>query len=161
MSSRNLLTAAVFILSLLAAITSTAAAQTALPGGFEISLLPGYTHAPLQGIDSIVGKITKKDGLEIMYEIGRVPAAGGLRLGGDYSNRAAAVPEQNRLWLKEQTIGGRKFSIAYDKDHRLTISTANDKQGVNFSTVAKSEEELADVLLMVLSFGEAKGKEEE
>ena len=144
-------------LTLICATTSVVAAQTALPGGFEIRLLPGYKHEPLQGIDSIVGKVVKQDGLEIMYEIGRVPA-GDFRLGGDYSNRAAALPEQNRLWLKEQTVGGRKFTIAYGQDHRLTISTANDKQGVNFSAVAKSDEELADVLLMVLSFGEGKEK---
>ncbi len=161
MTSRTSLTSRpglLLALVLMGVTTSVAWAQTPLPGGFEIRLLPDYKHEPLQGIDSIVGKIVKPDGLEIMYEIGRVPT-GAFRLGGDYSNRAAALPEQNRFWLKEQTIGGRKFTIAYGKDHGLTVSTANDKQGVNFSAVAKNDGELVDVLLMVLSFGEQKAND--
>jgi hypothetical protein len=145
-------------LLIVSASAAVASAQTPLPGGHEIHLLAGYEHQPLQGIDSIVGKIVKKDGLEIMYEIGRVPA-GGFALGGDWSNAAARVPEANRRWLKEQTIGGRKFTIAYGKDDRLTISSAGEKQGINLSAVAKDDEQVAEVVLMGMSFGDAKAKE--
>ena len=36
-------------------------------------LLPDYRLQPLQGMDSIVGQISKPDGLTIRYEIGRIP----------------------------------------------------------------------------------------
>jgi hypothetical protein len=138
----------VFLLGL---TSSAASAQTPLPGGFEIRLLPGFTHKPLQGFDSIVGKIVKKDGLEIGYEIGPIPRKGQPVEGGSFVNQALQLPEGKRLWLKEQTVGGRKFYVAYSKDQRLLVSTARAKQGVNFSAVAKTPAEVADVLLMALT----------
>jgi hypothetical protein len=136
-------------------LAPSAFGQTPIAGGFEMSLLPGYAHEPLQGIDSIVGKIAKKDGLAIQYEMGRIPK-GGLRLGGDFTNQAQQLPEKDRLWLKEQTAGGRKIHIAYGKDGRLVISSASESEGVNFHTVAKTPGEVTDVLLMVLTLAEKK-----
>jgi hypothetical protein len=147
----------VFFLSL-GISTTTALGQTPLGGAFEIKLLPGYAHEPLQGIDSIVGKIVKKDGLEIMYDIGPVPKKGGLLLGGSYVNQAVQMPEAQRQWLKEQTIGGRKFDIAYGKDQRIIVSTAGAKNGINLSASAKGPGEVADVILMALTLAEPKAK---
>ena len=147
------------IVGLLLLLTSAAAlGQTPLGGGFEITLPPGFTHKPLQGIDSTVGKVVSKDGMEIMYEIGLVLAKGGLAFGGSYSNRAAGMPEGQRAWLKEQTVGGLKFTVAYSKDQRLTVSAASTKQSINFSTLAKTPAEVADVLLTTLALVEQKPK---
>lgn len=147
--TRSLPTLLILLLALVAAAPA-ALAQTPLPGGFQIHLLPGYAYEPLQGIDSIVGRIVKKEGLTIQFEMGRIPQ-GGFRLGGDYSDYTQSVPEQNRQWYKEQTIGGRKVHVVLSKDHRLTISTASKTEGINFTTTAKTADEVADVLLMVLS----------
>ncbi len=142
-----------FALVILGAITNVASAQTPLPGGYEINLLDGYKHEPLQGIDSIVGKLVKKDGPQIQFEIGRI-SEGGLRLGGDYVNQAQRVPEADRLWLKEQRTGGRTIHAAYTKDLRLIVSSTGAAEGANFSTIAKTPEDVADVLLMVLTLNE-------
>lgn len=137
-------------------LCTTAPAQTKLAGNLEITLPAGVKHEALRGIDSSPGKITTKDGLEISYDIGGVVKPGGLALGGSYSNWAARMPMEQRQWLKEQTIGGRAFSIAYGKDQRLTVSSASATHGVNFSAVAKTPAEVADVLLITLSLAEAK-----
>ncbi len=145
-------------LLLLGAMTPASFGQTPLPGGFEISLLPGFTYEPKQGFDSIVGEIAKKDGLKIQFEMGRIPA-GGLRLGGDFVNQALHLPEKDRQWLKEQTAaGGRKIHVAYSKEQLLIVTTASKTEGVNFTAVAKSPGDVAEVLLMVLTLAEKKPK---
>jgi hypothetical protein len=144
----------VFVACIVGVTTSAASGQTPLPRGFEINLLPGYAHQPLQGIDSIVGKLVKKDGLVINYEIGPVAKKGEPILGGSYVNRAMQLGEGKRLWLKEQTVGRRKFFVAYGKDRQLLVSTASEKQGVNFIAEARTPDDVADVLLMVLTFAE-------
>jgi hypothetical protein len=133
---------------------SVACAADAPPPG-NVQLLAGYVHEPLQGIDSIVGKISKKGGLTIQYEIGRVPKPGGLALGGDFSNAAQRLPEKDRRWLKQQVVAGEPVDIAYGKNDVLIVSFP--KSGVNFTSTVKTQEELADVLLMVLTYpGEKK-----
>lgn len=147
----------VLLLLILGMMTPATFGQTPLPGGFEIRLLPGFTYEPKQGFDSIVGEIAKKDGLKIQFEMGRIPA-GGLRLGGDFVNQALQLPEKDRQWLKEQTAGGRKIHVAYSKEQLLIITTASKTEGVNFTAVAKSPGEVAEVLLMVLTLAEKKPK---
>jgi hypothetical protein len=117
--------------------------------------LPGYTHQPLQGIDSLVGKIAKKGGMTIQYGMGPVPK-GGLALGGSFVNQAARLPD--RLWLKELTVGGRKVHAAYSKTQQLIISSASESDGINFVGTAKTTEDVADALLMVLSLTPQKGE---
>lgn len=145
-----------FLLVLLAALValSPANAQTALPSGLEIELLPGYVHQPLQGIDSIVGKLSKKGGPEVLYEIGRLPKPGAPRLGGDFTNQAEQLPAAQTLWRKKQKVAGREVHVAYGKDQRLVISTAFKTIGVNFSSEAKTPEDVAEVLLMILTLNE-------
>jgi hypothetical protein len=150
----------VLVLACLLAVSSAASGQTPLPGGFEIRLLPGYTHEPLRGIDSIVGKIAKKDGLQIQYEMGAIPAPGAPRFGGSYVNQALQIPEKERLWSKEQTAGGRKVTVVYSKENMLVVSTASATEGVNFHAVAKTPADVADVLLMALTLTEPKPKRE-
>jgi hypothetical protein len=145
-------------LLMLGGTVSTTSAQTPLPHGFEIRLLPGYTHEQLRGIDSTVGKIGKKDGLQIQYTMGRIPQMGERTFGGSYVNAALRFPEKDRLWLKQQTTGGRKVYVAYSKEHLLLVSSTSTTEGVNFLATAKTSEEVADVLMMVLTLAERKPK---
>lgn len=149
------LTNFVAITCLLACCAETAAgAETPLPSGLVIDLLPGYTHEKLQGIDSVVGKFVKKDGPEISYEIGGYIPPGQPRFGGSYSDYAKSMPADSRLWLKEISIGARTISVAYGKDQRIVVSTHFEKVGINFSATAKTPEEIADVLLMTMTIAE-------
>lgn len=143
---------------LVSLMTTSASAQNAkpdpAPGG--VQLLPGYKHQTLQGIDSRPGKIFKEGGLEIMYDIGRIPKPGGFRLGGDYSDWAKRVSEKDRRWYREQTINGHPVHLVYTKKQRLTVSFP--KGGINFSCEAKTEQDLVDALLMTLSYASSKDK---
>lgn len=148
----------IICLTLVSLMTATASAQDAkpdpAPGG--VQLLPGYKHQTLQGIDSRPGKIFKEGGLEIMYDIGRIPKAGGFRLGGDYSDWAKRVPAKDQRWYREQTINGHPVYLVYTKKQRLTVSFP--KGGINFSCEAKTEQDLVDALLMTLSYVGSKEK---
>jgi len=97
--------------------------------------------------------------LIIQYDMGPVPKRG-LALGGSFVNQAAQRPQKDRLWIKEQTVGGRKVSVAYSKGGQLIISSASAAEGINFSTMAKTSEDVADALLMVLSLSEKKGEKQ-
>jgi hypothetical protein len=131
---------------------------TPLPAGLEITLQPGFTYIPRQGFDSIVGGIEKKDGLKISFEMGAIPPPGAPRFGGSFANYATRVPEKDRQWLKEMDAGGRKVHVAYGNDQMLIVTSATEKEGVNFHATAKTPEEIADVLLMVLSLAPQKPK---
>jgi hypothetical protein len=128
-------------------LANTAAANDP-PGKME--LLPGYKHEPLQGIDSIVGKVSNPMGLSIQYEIGRVRKPGEFGLGGDFTDQAKAVPEADRRWYREHRIGGQSVHIALSKENSLSVSYPDT--GVNFHVTVKSSEDLTDALLMILSY---------
>ena len=118
------------------------------PGGMQ--LLAGYQHQPLQGIDSIVGKIVKPNGLEIFYEIGRVPKPNAqFRLGGDFSDRPKKLSETQRKWYREQMVGGEPVHLAYTKKNVLMVSYP--KRGINFHVPVKNADEMAEALLMMLT----------
>jgi hypothetical protein len=113
-------------------------------------LLPGYKHQPLQGFDSIVGKIAKEGGLQINYDIGALPKPGGLVLGGSFSDRPKLTPKGNLRWYREQVINGQPVHLAYRKDNILLVSYP--KNGVNLSVRIRSAEEMAEALLMILTY---------
>ena len=140
---------ALFLAALVAFAAGSVFAADAPPPG-AMRLLPGYVHEPLQGIDSIVGRIRKPGGLTIQYEIGRVPKPGGLRIGGDFSDAAVGMPEKDRRWYREQTVQGEPVHIAYSKADLLVVSFP--ASGLNLTATAKSSEEVADVLLMALTY---------
>jgi hypothetical protein len=83
-----------------------AATTTALLGPFEIKLLPGFRNQPLQGFDSLPGKLVHADGRAIHYEVGIYYPPGEPRTGGAFENRAIRSAAENRdVVLKQQTIG--------------------------------------------------------
>ena len=139
-----------FSISLAAMTTLASAEDSPKPPPFGIRLLPGYVHEPKQGFDSVVGVISKKDGLTIMYEIGRVAKPGGLALGGDFSDRPKQLRPEQREWYKEQVLGGKQMHVAMAKDQSLYVSFP--ESGINFSVVTKSTDELTDALLMICTY---------
>lgn len=134
-------------LMIVCSATSSPAAGKAILGG--IQLLDGYTHQPLQGIDSVVGRITKEGGLQITYEIGSLPRPGGLRLGGQFSDRPRQMPKEQLQWYREQTINGEPVHLAWTKTNQLMVSYP--KRGMNLSAKVTTAEEMADALLMILT----------
>jgi hypothetical protein len=106
------------------------------PGGMK--LLPGYEHTKRRGIDTDVGKITKKDGLTIEYDIGG--------LAGNYAKNAA---KGKPLWYKQQTVGKQKFDVCLSKERTLYVTADGF---ANFYAKVKTDEDIADVLLMALTY---------
>lgn len=140
-----------------------AAAATALLGPFEIKLLPGFKNLPIQGFDSLPGKLVHADGRTIHYEVGIYYPPGQPRTGGAFENGAVLSAAENReVVLKQQTIGALTFDMAQTADG-LTISTvsAPNRRGINFGCKAKTPAEVADALLMVLSLTAAPPPPEE
>jgi len=124
-----------------------------VPGGMQ--LLPGYKHLPLQGIDSVIGRIERDGGLQISYEIGHVQAPGEPRLGGSFSDRAKLSPGHETRWYREQTVDGQPVHIAFRKDGILLVSYPNS--GMNLATQVADAGEMAEALLMILTYrGETK-----
>ncbi|MFN0016759.1 MAG: hypothetical protein ACKVP0_00785 [Pirellulaceae bacterium] len=109
----------------------------AAPGGMK--LLTGYKHKRLQGKDTRVGEISKEGGLSIHYDIGRLP--------GNYAKSQA---KEETLWHKELVIGGRQVQLTFAKNKTLYVTMP--ESNANFYATAKSEEDIADILLMVLSY---------
>jgi hypothetical protein len=129
-------------LLILLASAFSATAQDEPPGG--IKLLPGYQHRREQGIDTLVGKIWKDGGQTITYDIGC--------LAGHYADRKHM---KDFSWYKEVTIEGHEFRIARFKTGGfmsgilvVTIPGAS----ANFFAPAKTEEEVADALLMLTTY---------
>jgi hypothetical protein len=110
------------------------------PGG--IKLLDGYVHIQERGIDTWVGRIKKEGGLDILYDIGR--------LAGEYVNHC--VRDNTCVWYKEQQLKGGLVKIALTKDERLIATFP--KTTANFIAEVKSQEDIADFLIMILTYDE-------
>ncbi len=110
------------------------------PGG--IKLLNGYVHIPLRGIDTRVGRIKKEGGLDILYDIGP--------LAGEYVNRC--LRDQSCVWYKEQQLKGGLVKIALTKDGEIIATFP--KTTANFIAEVKSQEDIADFLIMILTYDE-------
>lgn len=117
-------------------------AQT--PEGFpgNIQILPGYQHQRLRGIDSVVGRISRKDGLTIQYDVGSAA--------GNYAEKA----KEDCKWFKEQTLSGNPVQIALKKNNELVVTFPDSS--ANFVSSIRNEEDITDVLLMVLTYKPAK-----
>lgn len=115
-----------------------------------LRMLPGYEHHPTQGIDSETGKILKKGGLVLHYEIGRITPPGTPRIGGDFENRASLSPQSQTKWSRDHEIAGQPISLALTKEDLLLASFP--ATGTNFYVRIESDEDLADALLMILTY---------
>jgi hypothetical protein len=115
-----------------------------------VVLLPGYVHIPEVGIDSRVGWIENPAGLSIHYDIG--PLAG---------NQTTARPADN-LWLRRQRTDNRQLDIARRDDGLfVTFSypssdpTLGNEFFANFSAAIDSEQDVAEMLMIVLGYDPA------
>lgn len=106
------------------------------PGG--IRLLGGYVHETLQGKDSRVGRISKKGGMTIKYDIGK--------LAGNY----ALSQSKSAQWFREQRVARQLVQIAFSKEGTVYITFP--RAAANFFASVKTPSDMADVLLMVLTF---------
>lgn len=126
-------------------------ATAVAPAPGQIQLLKGYTHRPLQGIDSIVGEIVREDGFKITYEQGAIPDPKSLfRTGGSFTNAAEGTPADQREWFREQVVSGVPMQVVMRKDHSLIVTFP--KSGINFHTKVEKTDDLADVLLMLMTY---------
>jgi hypothetical protein len=107
----------------------------------NIRLLPGYVHRAERGIDTAVGKIAKPGGMEIQYDIGTM--AGNVAAGAMQRNESLA-------WVKELEVDDRKIVVVYLKEGYLY---ANVGRIANFIATAKTNEDVADFLIMIMTYG--------
>jgi hypothetical protein len=116
---------------------SPASTENVPPGG--IILLPGFVHEAEEGIDSSPGKMYRKAGLSISYDIG---------LGA--GNSAAARHKENPTdYYQVQRFGGHHVEVTMRKDGR-TIVTID--YWANFFADVSNSSELTDFLLTVLTY---------
>ncbi len=105
-----------------------------------MQLLPGYRVTARRGIDSTGGGIASKEtGLIISFD-----------MGGNAGNYADSPDvKKNTVWRREQTISGVKFILVYTKSKDLYVTLP---PSTNFFARIRNEHDLADMLLMVLTF---------
>jgi len=137
------------LLTLAFAMTALAAAPDSDPAPGGILLLAGYQHKHEQGIDSSPGRIWKEGGLVIRYDIG-----------GSAGNYAEHQAKAERVWTRRQVVGDRRVDIVKSKDGNVYVSFASDKDDnrggypANFYAAIKKDEDLADLLLIALTYPE-------
>jgi hypothetical protein len=113
-------------------------ADDRVPG--SIKLLPGYQHKVGRGIDSEVGTISKPGGAIITFDI-----AGDAGV----ATNDKSLPKRT-LWRAEQIVNGEKAVVVFTKSKVLIISFPAEQ--ANFSATIRNSREMADVLLMILTY---------
>lgn len=136
------LTFCLFLLSASAQDQNLKKKQQATPPPGGIKLLSGYVHTPGQGIDSTVGSIKKEGGLNIRYDIGV--------LAGEYVRLCQW--NNSCVWYKEQQLNAGLVKIALRNDG--IIFTTFPRTMANFYTNVRTEEDIAEFLIMILTFDE-------
>jgi hypothetical protein len=134
------LCAAIIIHSLALA---NAIAQDTAPGPqaprSSVRLLPDYKFMVLPGIDAGGVKIFKKLGPAILESFGL-----------HVVNEADSIDKNQVLWRTEQTVNGKAVVCVFTKSQELVVTFP---QGVtNFRAKIRNKQDLAEMLLMVLTF---------
>jgi hypothetical protein len=129
----------------------------------NVKLLDGYKYERSHSLDTINGVIYKNGGLRIEFERG-------------VSEGYAADPKAQKdyLWFREQVIGGHRVFLALTQpgvgtrwqpekprgSNRILLVTFVGKFGsmdaANFYAEVMDDKEIADMLLMVLTFDASK-----
>lgn len=122
---------------------AAAAPQEPTTPPFSMRLLPGYQHRGGQGFDTTSGRIWKQNGLTIHYDIGRLA-----------SNQAQLRKEAGKyLWYKEQVFDGRLTQLVLTPERMLIVTFPETT--ANFVVTVPTEAELAEAILMVLTYSPA------
>ncbi len=131
---------------LLLSVVGVAPAQSyEVRPGKAMKLLPGYQIEERTGIDAIEGAIAKRDGLTIRFDIGK------------FRTNVASLQDKERLrWYKEHEANGRPVHLALAKDGTLYITFPYF--AANFQARVANETEMAEVLLMVLTYSPPEAK---
>jgi hypothetical protein len=120
-----------------------------IPIRSPVRLLPGYRLQLTPGVEGGYGvRIWRQAGLSIFGNTGCCFAA-----------EASSVAKDQLRWQEEQEINGKHVTLAYTKDQDLII-TFTDNKGtypVNFTAHVRDEHEVADTLLIVLTYEPSKG----
>lgn len=107
----------------------------------SMTLLPGYRiEMASHATDSFGGKISKEGGFTIYYD--------NLVNAGTHTEDPSLVKKTR--WRKEQTVDGHKMVVLLTRDNELVVSFPDWQ--ANFFANVHSEQELADVLLMVVTY---------
>ncbi len=110
----------------------------------KIQLLDGYTHTREQGFDSVVGNISKPGGITIGYDMwgtdGPIPTP----------ESVVCFAKDPCRWLKRQVIDGKEVWIGLT--HGGQITAFFPKEWAKFYAQTKSPEDIADFLLIILTY---------
>jgi hypothetical protein len=132
-----------------------------------IKLLEGYSAMRSSAIDATTWSIEKKGGLKIAFEAGM-----------NEGSWADPKEEASYLWYREQRVNGFTVRFALVKTGLKTVWEPDSSRGLplgnillvsfllepgesnhtaNFSAKLANQQELADTLLMVMTFDPSKG----
>jgi len=106
----------------------------------NIQLIETYTHTRKKGIDTIVGEISKPGGLTIHYDNGPLAGLVAGRICG----------QDNCLWYKRQKVNENDVYLGFRADGFIVATFPKDY--VNFYAHTKTQEEIADFLIMILTY---------
>lgn len=116
-----------------------------VPG--NIKLIQGFKHKNIPADDALCGEIYKEHGLVIKYE-----------MGGTQGAVASPHNKKKYKWYKEQIINNRQVNCALTENDDLIVSfilgpnPETTTNVANFTARINSPEDLADALLMILTF---------
>jgi hypothetical protein len=135
-----------FFIVIFLLLTSNIFAQTESsvlpePPPGNIKMLPGYIHKTGRHTDTYDGTISKKNGIEIYYDMGR--------LAGNYALFHYKREKGNLIWSKVQKINGLKLRISYLKDGSIYATFG---KWDNFISTVKTNEELSDFLTIIMTY---------
>jgi hypothetical protein len=139
---------------LVGGLVGSAMQQVTEPPPGSIRLLSGYRHQKEQGIDTTVGKIWKDGGPVIRYDIDSFSA-----LAGNYAQHHKRSDPY--LWYKEQEFQGNTAQVLLTKDRKLIVTfpfaaPRGETIFANFIGKVATEEQLAEVLLMLMTYSPPK-----
>jgi hypothetical protein len=110
-----------------------------------IQLLPGYKVEGGHGTDTAGARIFKDGETSIAFGLGIHMAV-----------QADSVDETRVAWKEDQIVNGRHLTCVYTKSGEL-IASFRDLPVANFSAKIRTQQELAEMLLMVLTFEPSHG----
>jgi hypothetical protein len=110
-----------------------------------VQLLPGYKLQIVPGVEGSGGTIWKRGGPTIGFNLPQCC----------FGNIADSIESTSVLWRQEQIINGQKVICVFTKSHELVITFP--KSLSNFQANVRNQQELAEILLMVLTYDPYKG----
>jgi hypothetical protein len=103
-----------------------------------VRLLPGYKFRAGRSLDTGGGTIWKEGGLEIDFVAGAI------------GSEADSIDKKDVVWREQQVVNGQRMICVYTKSHDLVISFP--KLRADFSSKIRSRQDLAEMLMMVVTF---------